>query len=68
MKTFIQWAEDKKLDLPVLVDEPASKKTVDEKTNRGGIAHWAYPDYPRKSYPKQHFMPTAADAAVKLGK
>lgn len=68
MKTFIQWAEEKKLDLPVLVDEPTGKKTIDEKTKRGGIAHWAYPDgYVRSQYTGDYFTPIAADAIQKLG-
>jgi hypothetical protein len=69
MKTFFRWAEEKKLELPVMTDQPKGKKTVDEKTARGGIARWAYPDaYVRHQYPDQYFMPTAADAIQKMGK
>jgi len=60
MKTFIQWAEEKKLDLPELTESGAAR--------RGGIAHWAYPDaYVRQQYPDGYFMPTAADAMFKMG-
>ncbi len=60
MKTFIQWAEEKKLDLPVLT----------EKTSRGGIAYWAYPSaYSGRGYarPDLGFMAGAADAGFKMG-
>jgi hypothetical protein len=57
MKTFTQWAENNKLELPA----------VSEDTKRGGIASWAYPDaYVRGQYPDLYFTPTAADAGVKL--
>lgn len=58
MKTFMQWAEGEKLELPA----------VREDTKRAGIAHWAYPDaYVRSQYPDGYFMPTAADAKQKMG-
>lgn len=58
MKTFLQWAESNKLELP-----PVSENA----TKRGGIATWAYPDaYVRSQYPSLSFAPTAADHAVKL--
>ena len=58
MKSFKQWAESKKLELP-LSEAGASK--------RQGIAYWAYPDaYMRSQYPANYFTPSAADALVKL--
>lgn len=58
MKSFINWAEENKLNLPPLM----------EKTARAGIAHWAYPDgYVRSHYPGGYFMPVAADAIQKMG-
>ena len=57
MKSFLQWAENSKLELPIM-----------EKTARSGIAHWAYPDgYIRSHYPAGYFMPIAADALQKMG-
>jgi len=48
MKTFFQWAEDKKYELPIL-----------EKTLRTGI-HTAMPTgYIRSQYPNAYFAPTA---------
>jgi len=57
MNTFKQWAESKKLELPLV-----------EKTARAGIMNWAYPDgYVRSHYPGGYFMPRAADALQKMG-
>lgn len=57
-KTFLQWCEDKNLELPLL----------NEKAARSGFAHWAYPDlYVRSHYPDGWFMPRAADARQKMG-
>lgn len=57
MKSFKQWAENLKLDIPLV-----------EKTARAGIASWAYPDgYIRAHYPSNYFMPIAADALQKMG-
>jgi hypothetical protein len=57
MKSFLQWAEGQKLELPLV-----------EKTARAGIASWAYPDgYIRSHYPAPYFMPIAADAIQKMG-
>jgi hypothetical protein len=59
MKNFYKWAEELKLDLPIL----------NEKTSRAGTAHWAYPDlYVRSHYPDGYFTPIAADAIQKMGK
>ncbi len=61
MKTFLQWADESKKELPNL--------EVIENTKRAGIAHWAYPDaYIRSQYPDQEFMTHAADAMFKMGK
>jgi hypothetical protein len=58
MKSFKQWAESKKLELP-LVEAGSSK--------RQGIAYWAYPDaYMRSQYPANYFTPIASDALLKL--
>jgi len=58
MKTFMQWAEVEKKELPM----------ISEKTHRAGIAHWAYPDaYARQQYPDLYFVPRAADALQKMG-
>ena len=58
MKTFLQWAEGEKLNLPEL----------SENAKRAGFAHWAYPDaYVRSQYTDQEFMTHAADARFKMG-
>jgi hypothetical protein len=60
MKTFLQWAETEKRELPVYQKDESS-------TTRAGIAYWAYPDgYIRSHYPDLWFMPGAADAIFKM--
>ncbi len=55
MNTFLQWAKNKKLDLPVA-----------ENTKRGGI-HTAYPSaYVRSQYPDAYFSPYSATAYLDL--
>ena len=61
MKSFIKFCEVTKKELPVY--------DLTEKTTRGGIMSWAYPDaYIRSHYPAAYFMPTSADAIQKMGK
>jgi len=62
MKTFVQWAEKTKKELPLYTQEEAGSQ------RRAGIAYWAYPDaYVRNQYPDSYFTPYAADALFKLG-
>jgi len=64
MKTFMQWAEEKKLDLPVVRDTEQSGKesTTKENQTRTGQTH-NYPDgYLRSQYPAGYFAPTKATA------
>lgn len=59
MKRFIDWAGENKKELPLF--------NLDEKTHRGSIATWAYPDAAaRAQYPDSYFLPHAADAMFKL--
>lgn len=59
MKNFLQWANDRKYDLP-----EADVKA--ENTKRSGI-RGAYPEgYIRNQYPDLYFTPVAADAPVQL--
>ena len=61
MKSFIKFCEVTKKELPVY--------DLTEKTTRGGIMSWAYPDaYIRSHYTAAYFMPTSADAIQKMGK
>ena len=58
MKTFIEFCQESKKELPFIT----------EKTSRAGIMHWAYPDsYIRSHYSAAYFMPIAADAIQKMG-
>lgn len=58
MKTFVQWATENKITLPIVVAEHAAK--------RGGI-HTAYPSaYLRSQYPDAYFAPISATAYLDL--
>jgi len=67
MKTFLQWVESKKLELPVFTDaDNEGKPAVGENTKRSGISA-NYPDaYVRSQYPHKYFNPIASDADYKL--
>ena len=57
IKSFIEWAETNKKELPLF--EGAAR--------RAGIAYWAYPDgYIRSHYPDLWFTPSSADAIQKM--
>lgn len=59
MKTFLQWAEEKELGLPVSTDaESQGEDTTDENRTRTGVTA-NYPDaYVRSQYPHKWFNPT----------
>lgn len=60
MKDFIQWAEEKGVDLPVLGD--VAQPTIQEKQMRDTTKSHAYPPQTgRGLYPKGYFNPIAAD-------
>jgi hypothetical protein len=62
VKSFIQWAGDNKIELPVYNQDEGGGSSA-----RGGIAYWAYPDgYIRSHYPDAYFMSRAADALFKM--
>jgi hypothetical protein len=62
MKSFIQWASQQKLELPVYNQTESGGSTA-----RAGIAYWAYPDgYIRSHYPDAYFMSRASDALWKM--
>lgn len=66
MKTFTQWIEAQKLELPVFVDVKDGEKSTSENTKRSGVSQ-NYPDaYVRGQYPHKYFNPIAADADYKL--
>ena len=63
MKTFLQWAEEKKLEMPVINDEPISK-TIEEKKMRTGMTA-NYPEiYSRGQYPELGQTPIKATAVL----
>ena len=74
MKTFTQWAEEKKLDLPTLTDvmasEPTDVQNVKPATNENGKRTGARPGYPdgyvRSQFPHKYFNPVTATADLDL--
>lgn len=62
MRSFVQWAGEMRLELPVYRQNEGGGSAV-----RNGIAHWAYPDgYVRSHYPDGYFMSRAPDALWKM--
>jgi len=65
MKSFLDWAKEESLNLPI-TDAPASEKTVEEKTKRTGLKG-NYPDaYIAGQYPHKYFNPISATADFDL--
>jgi len=74
MKTFTQWAEANKMDLPVLkdaeVETPADndaeepKKATAENTKRTGYSGNYPPAYKHGQYPDNYFSPSKATVPV----
>ena len=67
MKNFLQWCEDRKLELPTFTETPPEEEATAESNSamRAAVRSHAYPPaYGRGLYPKGYFMPTAADTLV----
>lgn len=66
MKSFLDWINEEKLDLPTFTDAPKGQKTVEEKTKRTGL-NANYPDaYVAGQYPHKYFNPIKATADLDL--
>lgn len=66
MKTFLKWAEENNLALPVLNDTAEGEEATEENTKRAGISN-NYPDaYVRAQYPRKYFNPITSTADGKL--
>ncbi|MHA2043393.1 MAG: hypothetical protein ACW99G_01290 [Candidatus Thorarchaeota archaeon] len=62
MKTFFQWVEDSKLDLPVVIAAPEGEDATNENGFRTGYSA-NYPDaYVRAHYPDAYAPPKKATA------
>ena len=64
MKTFHQWCEEKKLELPV---EKEGEPATSENTKRTGLSFNYPPAYIRDQYPKDHYF-NAIKATAELDK
>lgn len=63
MKDFLQWAEDRGYQMPVVEDD--AKPTIQEKQMRDTTKSHAYPPQTgRGLYPKGYFNPIAPDNLV----
>jgi len=64
MKTFMQWSEENKIELPV--EAQGENADASENTHRAGASK-NYPDaYVRGQYPHKYFNPTTSTADGKL--
>jgi hypothetical protein len=73
MKTFTQWVEENKLELPVFTDAPEAekadadgkgKKATSENNKRTGYSANYPPAYIAGQYPDQYFNPIKATAPL----
>lgn len=66
MKTFLQWCEERKLELPSFNETPPEEDATNEGSGkRAAVRSHAYPElYGRGQYTKSYFTPTAADTLV----
>ena len=69
MKTFMDWAQENKLELPVMdaagsenVDTPEGEKTTDENRARTGWSKNYPPSYFSAQYPHKYVNPKKATA------
>ena len=72
MKSFIQWAEENKLELPVQIDAPEAQETDTDKGKKGttenrvrtGFSANYPPAYVSGQYPHKYFNPVKASTDV----
>jgi len=64
MKTFFQWAEESKLDVPVFNAAPEGEDATNENGFRTGWSHNYPPAYARAHYPDLYAAPKKATAAL----
>lgn len=66
MKTFMQWVEENKLELPALTDAEEGKEATSENRARTGVGP-QYPDaYFMAQYPHKYSNPTKATTDLDL--
>lgn len=70
MKTFLDWAKEQNLELPIITDSEEGQEASSESSSakRAGISA-NYPDaYVRAQYPHKYFNPITSTADGKLAK
>ncbi len=66
MKNFLNWCEENKKELPIMVDADKAEDTTGENTKRTGITY-NYPDaYVRAHYPHKYFNPIKSTTDLDL--
>jgi hypothetical protein len=66
MKSFLDWIEEEKLDLPVLTNAAEGEDTVEEKTKRTGLSANYPRAYVKDQYPHHYFNPSKATADLDI--
>ena len=68
MKSFLQWAEENKVELPVFKDaeENDNQPALQEKTKRTGLSANYPKAYVSAQYPDLYWTPIKATAALDL--
>ena len=67
MMSFLQWAEENKVELPVFKDsEDGEAANIQEKTKRTGLSANYPPAYVSAQYPNLYWTPIKATAALDL--
>jgi len=61
MKTFFQWAEENKIELPVLNSDDTEDATSENRVRTGYSANYP-PAYVASQYPHKYFNPAKATA------
>ena len=65
MKTFLKWAEERKLDLPVITDTPEEEKAnANEDSKRTGYSANYPAAYKHGQYPNDYFAPSKGSVVV----
>jgi len=62
MHTFLSWAKEQNIDLPILNDSPAGEKSTEENRVRTGYSANYPAAYVSGQYPEKYFNPTKATA------
>lgn len=66
IKTFLQWAEEQKIQLPVVQDAPEAQPATTENGKRTGLSANYPAAYAAGQYPHKYFNPVKATADLDI--